>query len=174
MDFPKSFIHVWMGFSLINHQFWVPPFQKTPVCLIFGTSSRSLSISILWPSPLWPTECQTLEYLAGGLHFTFQFHQWQVINFSWATNRSPMGWLVKNSLIFPKVVSCNIFNGFSPHYCFTPYSKLVSSSCKILEKHDKSNVRKNTLPKFLWIKTMAPSGKHQKCGTWLFIPNKYA
>jgi hypothetical protein len=43
-----------------------------------------ISISILiWGGATAVTKGHTLEDLAGGLHFTFQFHQWQVINFPW-------------------------------------------------------------------------------------------
>jgi hypothetical protein len=88
---------------------------------------------------------------------------------------------VKNQLIYPKVVFCNTFSGFSQsHDFFTPYNQLVSSSRRILENHGKSNVRTHTSPKAQVI--LSGSGSKpwhtlvniKRGGKCLFIPTKYA
>ena len=34
IEVPLVIIHFQMGFSLINHPFWVPPFQETPIFIV--------------------------------------------------------------------------------------------------------------------------------------------
>ena len=105
---PKSWILI--GFSIINHPFWVPLFLETPIlCLNFRYTnhqqSNQTNPSPPKPAKLWPIR-QCLPQALGGATCGFK-KKWQ-LNVTKYTPQKKHG--------TPKLVVCRCFFLFQKHF----------------------------------------------------------